>query len=456
SYFIWISKLISLFILYDKFEKNLLDNAYLNAFESFKKSKDIKKNLNKMLKRREKELTELNLLLAKSEKKYLDVVQAFSKGLLVFENNILSYSNCLEELFNFEELFNTEVNKNDYSNRKITLENVLNKITGKIYESDKNIEDFFVKIQIKNKIGEMRDYEIYLINIDNSKKALVFYDITEIIKQKEEIVKIEENINEENINDEFYSNISHELRTPINVIYSALQLNDIYLKDNKIDSINKNNKVIKQNCLRLIRTINNFIDSNKLSEGYLDIQLNIYNIVDIVENVILACDYYMKLKETKIIYDPQYEEIYLKCDKDYIERIMLNILSNSLKYGKQNGNIDVTVKVEEDNIVIEVINDADSIPEDKRNEIFEKFTRINSSLNRPSEGSGLGLYLTKGLVELHGGEISISVGPTYGNIFKIVLPYDKNIKGDCSYINNYAQINEIKQKIDIEFSDIYF
>lgn len=451
SYFIWISKVTSYFLLYDKFEKTLLDNAYSSAYESLNKAKEIKKNLNKNLKRREKELKELNLLLEKSEKNYHDVVQAFSKGLLLFENDILIYSNY------FEEVYFNKINRKNYNQGELTLNEVLSRITGKEYLKDKEINDFSTEVKIRDEFGNIRDYEISLINIYSNRKFLVFYDVTEIIKQREEIAKIEKKIKEENIKDEFYLNISHELRTPINVIYSALQLNDVYLKSNQISKINNNNNTIKQNCLRLIRTINNFIDSNKLSEGFLDIDCSIYNIVDIIENVVLSCDYYMTLKETKLTYDPQYEEIYLNCDKDYIERIMLNILSNSLKYGKYNGNIYVTIKIEDgDKIVIEVINDAEAIPEDKRNVIFEKFTKINTSLNRPSEGSGLGLYLTKGLVEIHGGEITISAGMLYGNIFKIILPYDRDLQGKTTYINKYMKINELQQKIDIEFSDIYF
>ena len=455
SYFIWISKLISYFLLYNEFEKTLLNNIYSSVYESLSNAKEIKKNLNKSLKRREKELKELNLLLEKSEKNYQEVVQAFSKGLLLFENDILTYYSDFQDMVNIK---NSKFKKNKMNlyEDKITLNEVLSKITGETYPINEEIKDFSTEIKLKDKHGILKDYEIYLIDIDKKKKILVFYDVTEIIKQREEIAKIEKKIKEENINDEFYSNISHELRTPINVIYSALQLNDIYLRDNKIDNINKNNIIVKQNCLRLIRTINNFIDSNKLSEGYLDINLNIYNIVEIIDNIILSCDYYMKLKETMIIYDPKYEEVYLRCDKDYIERIMLNILSNSLKYGKYNGRIYVTINIEKENIVIEVINDAEAIPEEKRNVIFEKFTKVNTSFNRPSEGSGLGLYLTKGLVELHGGEITISAGASYGNIFRIKVPYDRSIQGNNYLINNNTEINDLKQKIDIEFSDIYF
>ena len=449
SYFIWTSNLLSCFLLYNEFEKKLLYNVYANAYDSLNKAKEIKKNLNKKLKSREKDLKYLNLLLKKSERKYKDVVQAFSKGLLIFENDILVYSYYFQDIFDIK-----DINLN-YKKNKITLKEVLNKITGEIYKDDEE-KEFSVEVKLKDKFGKLRDYDVFLINIKDNKKILVFFEVTEIIKQRKELLRIEKKLKEENINEAFYSNISHELRTPINVIYSALQLNNIYLKDNKIDKINNNNKIIKQNCLRLIRTINNFIDSNKLSDGFLESDIKTYNIVDIIENIILSCDNYMKLKNTNLIYDPEFEEIYLNCDKDQMERIMLNILSNSLKYGKENGNIYVSIRIENEKIVIEVLNDAETIPKDKRDVIFEKFTKVNASFSRPSEGSGLGLYLTKGLVNLHGGEISINAGEIYGNLYKIELPYNKNLKAKETDLKHYMTMNELQQKIDIEFSDIYF
>lgn len=450
TFLIWITKPMSYFLVYARIEEILIASVYEGAYENLNRAKKVKTNLNKSLKRREKQLKELNLLLEKSEKKYYDVVKVLSDGLLLFENDILLYSN------DYKKTNYNMVNEIIYNSNKLKLNNILSKVTGEEYPDNYDINDFTIEVDTVNEYGENRNLEIDLVKINDNKKILVFNDITEIIKQRDEIVKLEKRINDENIKDEFYSNISHELRTPINVIYSALQLNDIYLKSDEIDKINKNNNIIKQNCLRLIRTVNNFIDSNKLSEGFLDIEKRVYNIVDIIENVVLSCDFYMKLRETKLIFDPQYEEIYFYCDKSYIERIMLNILSNSLKYGKYNGNIYVMVKVENNEIIIEVINDAEAIPEDKRIVIFDKFTKINTSLNRPSEGSGLGLFLTRGLVELHDGEIKIDAGIKYGNIFKISFPYDEELKGEVIYLNNNIEINELKEKIDIEFSDIYF
>ncbi|WP_370836465.1 sensor histidine kinase [Clostridium tertium] len=449
--FIWIIKLLAYFLAYEKFEEALLSNAYSSAYESLNKVRKIETNLHKNLKRREKELKELNLLLEKSEKRYYDVVNAFSDGLLLFENDIMVHSNY------YNDIYYNMPSKIVCTQSELRLNCILNKIIGIEYPDDYEINNFSAEVSIQDEYGEIKELEVSLVKIYDDKKILLFNDVTKLVKQRDEILKLEKKINDENIKDEFYSNISHELRTPINVIYSALQLNDMYLKNCEVTKINRNNNIIRQNCLRLIRTINNFIDSNKLSEGFLEINKRVYNIVDIIENVVLSCNFYMNLRETKLTFDPEYEEIYFYCDKDYIERIMLNILSNSLKYGKFKGNIYVMLRIEnKKNIIIEVINDAEAIPEDKRKVIFDKFTKVNTSLNRPSEGSGLGLFLTKGLVELHNGKITINAGIKYGNIFKITFPYDNNIKGEVVLLNNNVEINELQEKIDIEFSDIYF
>lgn len=451
-----IFKISAYFIAYDKLEDTLLLSNFLKAYNSLEKSKKKEIELYKELRKREKALREINTLLEKSENMYYDLVQYFSDELLVFENDILISAKYLSENKNLvNNLINYNKEENEYL--KLNFKNILFERYNINYEDINQLDNFNQYTEIVTSSGEVKQIKIDLIEMNEIKKVLVINDVTNILKIRDEIIKLEIKIKYENMKDEFYSNISHELRTPINVIYSALQLKDLYINKVDFEKIASYNKIIKQNCLRLVRTIDNFIDSNKLSENKLHFNNKIYNIVEIIENVILSSDYYMKLKNVKITFDPKEEEIFLLCDKSHIERIMLNILSNSLKYGKYDGNIYVTIMIENNkNIKIEVINDAEAIPEDKLKDIFEKFTKLNNTLSRPTEGSGLGLFLTRGLVELHNGEIYIETGEKEGNTFRIILPYDSKIKDNKLLLDKNFEINDLKEKVDIEFSDIYF
>lgn len=435
-------------IIYNKIENIIYKNAYSKAQSDLNQSLKKKIEKNKKLKLREKELFELNKSLGKSEQTYYYLLKTFYDVIIIFDNDKLIYLNFSGEYY--------EYRLKKYNYEDVNLDFVLEKILEDKYEDIKGKEEFCI---VKEKINEDSNkciLEIELKKIYDDKKIIYINDITEVVNKNEEIINLENKINEEKIKDEFYANISHELRTPINVIYSGLQLNSIYIENREIEKVRRNNKLIKQNCLRLIRTVNNFIDSNKLAENKFILNKEVYNMVDIIDNIVLVCDYYMKQKNIKVTFDPEFEEIYMLCDKDHIERIMLNILSNSLKYGKEYGNIFVTLLVEEENIIIEVMNDAEAIGESKRNMIFETFTKINNSLSRPSEGSGLGLFLTKELVELSGGNIEIISGKEIGNIFKMTLPYNRKTIKEEDIVNKEVKINELKEKVDIEFSDIYF
>ena len=179
SLFICITKLLSYFLAYDKIEETFLYNSYASAYESLNRAKEIKTNLNKNLKRREKELKELNLLLEKSEKKYYDVVQAFSDGLLLFENDIMIYSNYYEEeYYNIHDGIACDQNK-------LKLTNILNKIAEEEYVDGDEVNDFTA--DVRNERGEEKKLEVNLVKIYDNKKILVFNDVTEIIKQRDEI-----------------------------------------------------------------------------------------------------------------------------------------------------------------------------------------------------------------------------------------------------------------------------
>ncbi|WP_432409677.1 PAS domain-containing sensor histidine kinase [Wukongibacter sp. M2B1] len=257
---------------------------------------------------------------------------------------------------------------------------------------------------------------------------------------------------------EFFSNISHEFKTPLNVILGSIQLLE-KIKQNiglekDCSSIYKYIGVMKQNCYRLLRLINNLIDINKADSKFLEAKFQNHDIIHIIEDITLSVADFGKNKGLKLVFDTEVEEKIISCDVDKIERIMLNLLSNSIKNTAKGGSIYVNVYDLIDKIVISVVDTGIGIPEDKLKIIFERFEQIESSLSRKKEGSGIGLSLVKSFVELHSGRIWAESQVGKGTQFFIELPSilvdEENPK---SNYNDYS--SSLVERINIEFSDIY-
>jgi signal transduction histidine kinase len=258
---------------------------------------------------------------------------------------------------------------------------------------------------------------------------------------------------------QFFINLSHELKTPINVIFASVQLISQINTGTKVEEcitrINKHTKMVKQNCYRLIRLVNNLIDITKYDSGFLNIKLNNYNIVQIIENITMSIIKYAETKEIEVIFDTEIEEKNIVCDPDIIERIMLNLFSNSLKFTSQKGRILVNIYSKDDSVVITVKDTGIGIPEDKLNIIFERFRQVDDSLNRNNEGSGIGLSLVKSLIEAHHGTISVLSVIGEGTEFVIQLPVGEVSDKEYSYNNTNSKSQGMIDRISLEFSDIY-
>lgn len=413
------------------------------------KREEYEKN-KRYLKKKVDELKELEKLVVQEEELFNKIVSILGDYIFIFKKEKLFYLN--NEAMNFLEICDREAVL--FESLEILNERILKR---QIYSKEKNnSKDSYKEIIFKNSNGEYFNGEIYTIPFGDEYKIIIINDVTK--KNNALILNkyLTEKLEEENIKGEFFTNICHELRTPINVINSALQLNNLNIENKNIKSIEKNNLVIKQNCLRLIRTINNFIDANKISEGQIETNIMVLNIVEVVENVLDASAEYIKKKKINFIFDPDFEEIFIAFDREFLERIILNILSNSVKYGDTNGNIYVKIYFEEKNLVIMIENDGVAISYDEQKYIFDKFTKNNKALNRTQEGSGLGLYISKSLMKIQGGDLKVEIYENYGNIFKLYF-YDVDLFKETESVehgfnNDYYNLME---KAEIEFSDIY-
>ncbi|WP_294375430.1 PAS domain-containing sensor histidine kinase [uncultured Clostridium sp.] len=343
------------------------------------------------------------------------------------------------------------------------------------------VYNLFDKDEYELKIYEIKygNNIIGIMNIYYEKNSVVKFEQNDLIKstcykfglifqnriisrklREEEAKKIKykQALDEEMMKTEFFAGVSHEIRTPLNIILTATQLITEILNDctfDKKDVILKNISYIKQNSKRLMRLMNNIIDINKIEAGYNSIHYSNINIVELVEDIVLSVADYIKLSGRNVIFDTEEEEIILACDEEKIERIMLNLLSNAIKYSYENTDIIVKIKLDRDseNVIISVWDDGISIDNQDCERIFGKSVQLNRLLNRPCEGSGLGLYLSKLFVELHKGNIWVNNHVDNGVEFDFTLPI-KTIKKKNVYNYNFNKEEKVEE-CSIEFSDIY-
>lgn len=303
---IYIQCSVRLFIhiyLFTNFEIEIRKLSAEQGMNKIQEEININKEFNTNLIKKESILEELKSKTKLSINKTLHILDNLPDGILIFQNNMLIYSNSEAKKY-FSNLIDVNINE-------LFMINFLDFIiTDNI--SKKEIELGFKRnIIVKDEIGIERSLEIELIPIKENVKVVVIKNNDYIVRSLQLEKEYSLYLEDEEVKDEFYSNISHELRTPINIISSALQLNEKNLEDNKFDVIKRNNIIIKQNCNRLIRTINNFIDTNKITEGYLHLPKSKINIVTIIDNIAEVANDYVAKKNCKLVFDPFQEEIYI-------------------------------------------------------------------------------------------------------------------------------------------------
>jgi PAS domain S-box-containing protein len=276
--------------------------------------------------------------------------------------------------------------------------------------------------------------------------------VQELKKEVKENIKLLNETQEQNkFITEFFSNISHELKTPLNVIFSSLQLLNVYDDEEFIKNRKKYLDVMKQNCYRLIKLVNNLLDIIKYDSGFIIPNMQNEDIVYVVEAIAMSIVPYAESKGIELIFDTDMEEKIIAFDVDKMERIILNLLSNALKFTDRGGYIYISVTDKDDKVEISVRDTGIGIANDKKEFIFGRFTQVDKTLKRNHEGTGIGLSLVKSFVELHDGEIKLESELGYGSEFTIVLS-SKQIEE--TRIETEIKDNII-ERVNMELSDIY-
>ena len=298
-----------------------------------------------------------------------------------------------------------------------------------------------------------RWFSVYAFRVDESQKnyvGVLFKDVTEEVEARNEMEKAIK------IQDEIFVNISHELKTPLNVIFSTIQLLEHNLKQDHPElkkKTEKSIKVIKQNCFRFTKLINNIVDHSKMDAGYLKLNLHNENIIKVVEDIVQSVSEFIASKGLGITFSSNVNEKIVACDAEKIERIMLNLISNAIKFSDKGQEIFVDVFDQGDVVEIFVRDTGVGMDQKHLNAIFNRFHQVDKTLSRNAEGSGIGLSIVKSIVGLHGGDIGVASELGKGTTVSFRIPA-KLVDGDRVF--NPIRINNSRiEMINIEFSDIY-
>lgn len=223
--------------------------------------------------------------------------------------------------------------------------------------------------------------------------------------------------------------MSHELRTPINVILTALQLQEDSDQADSVEELQARNRricaLIKSNSYRLLRVINNLIDINRLEANAIIIEQEPVNMGQETRKIFEAVKPWFQKKAVRLSFEEADGNLNTVCDPAVFERVLLNLLSNALKFTPEGGDVLITTvrnRISGD-VVVSVKDSGIGIPEVSQKRIFEKYVRLENELVRNTEGNGSGLAIVKGLVEIEGGAVQVISAPLKGAEFRVSYPY---------------------------------
>ena len=298
----------------------------------------------------------------------------------------------------------------------------------------KKTKETSIKIRVKNPIWKTPlAYIIYIsiiialficiFNYVKILRHLVNQKTIKLNKQLEENKRLsKEIIDNERFKNNYFVNLSHELRTPINVIGSTVQLINSLSKNIAYDKLKDYMNIISKNCDNLLKIINDIIDTSKIESGKYKINKKNNDIVYIVEEAALNMSKFIEEKGVSLIIDPDMEEKIISCDEVEIERCIINLLGNAVKFTDKGGEIRVYIKELKNNIEITIEDTGIGISQEDQEFIFKRFSQVEGTEVMKTSSSGIGLTLVKYIVELHHGYIRLESEINKGSRFTIGIP----------------------------------
>ena len=369
------------------------------------------KAFNKMSKRLQ-QYEESNLATLSSERnKFESVVMSIADGVIVLdkENTIQIVNPAAARLLNRsgDELLRQKAS-NIWDVR--TNEQILN---------------YLNNIRIIDTEGYPHEYLNFELVRENNNLKLIITPLYDANNEKlGAVIVVQDRTKEaevELIKQEFISNVSHELRTPITSI--KCYVDTLCSHNDQIDGKIRNEflSIVNEETDRLSNLVNDILELSRLESLSAKISLSVQEVYPSIDYALKSTMVLANKKSIKLLTDISENLPMLNMNQEYIERILINLISNAIKYTPGNGIVKLTVKEEKDFVLFQIIDNGIGIQEEHIPLIFERFYRIENKVHT-IKGTGLGLTIVKKSIEQHGGKISVRSKLGEGSIFEFTLP----------------------------------
>jgi sigma-B regulation protein RsbU (phosphoserine phosphatase) len=275
-------------------------------------------------------------------------------------------------------------------------------------------------------------------------------DITELKLAEEEARKRLETEARLNVMTEFFTNVSHELKTPLALILMQLDMMRVHA-----GNAAKSKDLIADatlNAYRLTRLVSNLLDITKMDAGFLKLNPKSRDIVALLRHIADSVREYANARNIALEFISDALTKRMDVDADKLERAVLNLLSNAIKHTPEGGRIVLELGDRGDHVVIRVVDTGAGIPEDRLGIVFDRFAQVNNRMNRQTEGCGIGLALVKSMAELYGGRVWAESKLGEGSVFTLELPVRHGVIPDRSVVVEGFDLNK---KVKMELSDLY-
>jgi len=253
----------------------------------------------------------------------------------------------------------------------------------------------------------------------------------QISAQKEQLEVQAEKLHElDRLKTNFYTNITHEFRTPLTVILGMAEQAETYLETPPLGRFRQAMDMIRRNGQNLLQLINQLLDLSKLDAGTLRLQLVQDEIIGYIGYLLESFQSFAETKNIQLEFAPALPALYMDFDPEKVQSIVANLVSNAIKFTPANGSVAVSIELLDpgaaETLAIRVQDTGLGIPADQVPYIFDRFYQVDGAHTRREEGTGIGLALVRELVKLMGGEIGVDSRPGEGATFTVSLPVHRS------------------------------